>query len=206
MAAIDGDINVMGAMLFGGTSPVMREYMRSEHESFIATAGPTVSQLVMNKVNSVFEAFNSNAAVQRVQNALANVKAVMMPDAIYRFTEMAQLQTAQPLMQSYIMANPVVRAAYHAQLCDGYSDTYIDDRPGIIGMGHQPYEHVMSGVVVGDDKGNYTATHYARAWESEENQVLDIYQRSALLSTWRSLERAFEEQERDPTSPWDTSL
>ena len=206
MSVIDGDVNVMGAMLFGSPSPAMREHLREQHANFIATASPSVSQFVINKVNNVFEAFNSNAAVQRVQNALSNVKAVMMPDAIYRFTELSQLQTAQPMMQAYIMANPVVREAYHAQLCDGYSDTYVDDRPGIIGFGHQPYEHVMSGVVVGDDKGNYTATHYARAWASEDQQVIDVHQRSALLSTWRSLERAFEEQGRDPTSPWDTSL
>lgn len=206
MASIVGDVNVMTSLLFGGTSSGMQDVIRREHEQFSLNLNPAWSPTMVQRTNFMYDAFNGHQAMQQVQNALNQVNSATMADVVYQFRTIEQFQTAQPLMQEYIMANPVIRKAYHAQQCDGYSDTYVDPAPGVIGFGHRQYEEVMEGVVIldEDDKSHYA--NYSDAWISETAYALSIEKKAALLNSFSVLERLFAEGDRDPVSPWGSAL
>lgn len=206
MSSISGDVNVINTLLFGGPSPAMREQIHQEHQAFVQNAPPTLSARIIERTHQMYQAFNGSAAMQMVSNALSNVKAAVAPDIIYTFRTTEQLQSAQPTMQSYIMANRVVRQAYHRHEVDGYSDTYTDLAPGVIGQGHQPYEHVMDGVIEMNEDGTGSYTNFVNARNEDGVPLLSVYEKAAVLNTWKLLERAFEEGDRDPTSPWNDPL
>ena len=205
--AILGDVNVMTSMLFGSPSSAIRDMMRRDHEDFMARAPKGWGDRFVQRSNQLFESFNGAAAMQLVQNALSHVKSAALPDMVYEFRSISQFQTAQRVMQEYIMANPLVRARYHAQLCDGYSDTYVDPAPGVIGFGHRAYEQVMDGVFELSDKPDESQyTSYSGAWINETAQALDVSQRAAILNSYAVIDKIFADEDRDPTSPWNASL
>lgn len=206
---IRGDVNVMGAVLFGGASQALREHLRRENQELLATATPSWGQRAVERAKFLYESYNGAAAIQMVQTALNQVNSISQPDDIYEFRTIEQFQTAQSKMQNYILANPVVRERYHKGLCDGYSDTHVDERPGVIGLGHPAYEQVMNGIVQFEGEGkdvSATYTNYSGAWLTAESEVLSAHQKAAVLNTWSHLERIFAEEDRDPTSPWNGSL
>ena len=51
------------------------------------------------------------------------------------------------------MAQPDIRSLYHKGHCDGYSDTYVDMEPGLVGEQHYDYRRVMDGVVEETETG-----------------------------------------------------
>lgn len=105
------------------------------------------------------------------------------------------------------MAHEATRRRYHANLCDGYSDTYVDKAPGIIGLGHRAYEQAYDGIVhLSDEKDKSYYESFGGSWVSEDSQALTISQQAALMNTYAMLDKIFLEEDRDPTSPWNASL
>lgn len=202
---INGDVNVIGAMLFGGNSPALREHLRRENEELMLTATPTWGAKAFERAQFLYDAYNGAVAVQKVHNALNNLAAISQPDRIYEFRTIEQFQTAQPMMQNLLMGNPYVRDFYHRGLCDGWSESYKDDAPGRIGFGHKAYEQVMNGIVQFDGE-TATYANYSGAWVSADNEALTAHEKCAMLNSWSHLERLFKEGEADPTSPWGGSL
>lgn len=208
MSVIVGDVNVVDALLFGGPSVTMREQIAQEHQSFIKSIDPSWGTALIQRTRDLFDSYNGAGVMQMVQNALNHVVAVSRPDAIFEFSKIEEFQTAQPVMQAYLMANPVARDMYHRNLCDGYSDTYVDPKPGVIGFGHDHYEHVMNGIVVlpKEKDGDVTWTNYSSAWATETSEMLNITKKAAMHNSWNALERLFAEGDRDPLSPWNAGL
>lgn len=205
---ITDSVNVIDALLFGGTTQQTREAIAQEHQAFIQTVDPVWGSALISRTQELFHKYSGAHVVEMVQTALNNISSISRPDVVAQLTTIDQLQTALPLMQSYIMANPVIRQAYHRSLCDGYSDTYVDPSPGIVGFGHEAYEHAMNGIIVvpQEKDADVQYANYARAWETETSEILNLAQKASIQNTWRALERIFEEGDRDPVSPWNASL
>lgn len=116
------------------------------------------------------------------------VKSLSHSNAIVPLRTVEELQSARPAMQRYIMANPNLRALYHKQLCDGYSDTYRDLEPTKIGEDHYEYRRVMNGIVqdaIDPESGEKTwmATYYFDDLH-EGDRELDAEEQFDILDAW----------------------
>lgn len=206
MRTIVGDPDMVGALFFGNTVQQDRQFLQSQERSWIAQGVSGFVSAFTQKAEQIAQAFTSNAAEQLISNAMNNVRGLFMPDVIYSFRDARDMQIAKPRMQEYIMAQPDVRELYHKRLCDGYSDTYVDPAPGVIGVGHEAYEHVMSGVVQFNDEG-FQITHHSRAWADEDARHLSDIQQAGILYMYQEMKKIIESgSDIDITNKWGGSL
>lgn len=112
------------------------------------------------------------------------------------------MQTAMPVMQHYLMANPVVRQQYHNGILDGYSETYVDHFPDRIGQNHLVYRQVMNGAVVMDEDKAFIRNYY----EADEVEKLGISDRITIRMSWEAMNRELDKRDEDPTSIYCASL
>lgn len=204
---ITGDDSVVDALLFGVPSAANQGFIRNEINRFANSAVGEFGTMMAGKMRNLYESFHSSAAMNMMQAALNQARALVMPDTIYRFNRIEDFQIAQPQMQTYIMANPIARALYHAQQCDGYSDSYVDQYPGKIGANHVHYQQVTNGQVAEEGPEGITWTNYSGAFDAASGElVLRDAQQHAVRASWRELERLIAMGEYDPTSPWNTRL
>lgn len=103
------------------------------------------------------------------------------------------------------MAEPTVRALYHEQQCDGYSDTYVDAEPGRRGVDHSDYRRVMDGIVEMDEDGGWSSTEYLDELPENEKEFL-FEEQFDLLRSWHTMAAAVMAKKDDPTSPWNAEL
>lgn len=144
--------------------------------------------------------YNSELA-QRARNAVRMATGYTMdPNAILYYNDLEQMRAATPVMQDYLMANPVVRDMYQNQRCDGWSETYVDSFKGDIGENHYPYRRVMDGIVdIDSEDGTWKAVNYYDELMEQERD-LDFFEKVRILDTWEVM-NLFVDQKKDPTDP-----
>lgn len=188
------------------------------HQGTMAFLGNQVSNLVNNwgqgftsaaqgyvqTAQRMYDAVYSEDAMRLTRAALRKAKHIFQRDEIRQLNTISEIQNAPAKMQRWIMANPVVRQAYHDQRIDGYSGTYKDAYPGLVGRQHPDYMQVVTGFVMeeGDDlrittsfddppDGDVRLTHEAR---------------NDILNTWDLIQAAVEAGKKDPTSGFDNNM
>ncbi len=112
------------------------------------------------------------------------------------------MQAATPVMQHFLMANPVIRREYHAGILDGYSDSYVDSFPDRCGVNHPVYRQVMNGAIVHEDDKVLIRNFY----ESDGAEKLSISDRVMVRLSWEAMNRELDKRDEDPTSIWCASL
>lgn len=147
---------------------------------------------------------NSDAA--RLAKAATRAMASIWQDQEIRYLcTMGELQHAGFNMQRWIMAEPTLRTLYHKQGCDGYSDTYVDQEPGLVGEDHYDYRRVMNGIMVEDEVEGWKAT----TWLDdllEDDRELEIVEQVDIMSTWEQVLIKLAKKREDPTSKWAANL
>jgi hypothetical protein len=108
-------------------------------------------------------------------------------------------------MQRVVMANPVVRQMYTQQRVEGYEGSYIDAYPGTIRDNHYDYQRVMNGLVVFNEKDDWSATTYFEELEENDNE-LNLFEQTDVVDSWKHLEALLKQGKDDPTSRWNSSL
>ncbi len=206
MSVITGDSSVVDALLFGLPTQATSEFVQREFDRFANSAIGDFGKQLVTQARSLYERFTNSSVVSMMQAALNQTRAIAMPDTIYRFDRMEDFQIAQPMMQTFIMANPVVRQLYHEQRCDGYSDSYVDQHPGKIGENHVHWQMVNNGRVVDEGDNGISWTNYSGAFNDNGGLHLHSIQAHTILATWRGLEELIAKGEFDPTSPWNGKL
>lgn len=156
-------------------------------------------------MQSVFDSINSSEAMHRARLAMKKTANIFKPDIVYNLFLIEDIQSAQPVMQRWIMANPAIRQLYHDQGCDGYSDSYVDMHPGMIGEDHYDYRRVMNGIIIDDPEHDWRCTHYLDELY-EGDRELDFDEQLDILSTWECVEAYLKAGRYDPTSPFGNSL
>ena len=109
-----------------------------------------------------------------------------------------QIQTASPMMQRWIMANPVVRERYLGQTLEGYAESYVNMQGNSVGVDQYDYRMVTNGLVHTPDDEDYHFTNYFEDVEGEN--PLSMMDRIDILSTWDRVNYFLEEGDEDPTS------
>lgn len=198
-----GGIRGFEAAVYGDQHQANLNYFQNQLSN-IGNSLTEMGQRFFEGARTLYEEFNSDRALRLARAAIRQVRGTYIADIIQPFTEIGEFQAAPPTMQRWIMANPVVREAYHAQRCDGYSDTYVDMYPKDIGRSHYDYRRVMDGMVVEDGDDYYVDYFPDELVDGDKD--LDLIQKSHILSTWKMVEMYMNANGEDPTSVWNSSL
>lgn len=127
-------------------------------------------RLYAQHANKVFEQVAGWDAVRATRKAAAAVTGYVQSNAILALTTLEEIQTANPRMQRWMMADIQTRTLYQAGRIDGYSETYIDIQPGVLGRDHYDYTLATHTVV---------QTH-----ETEETLKYEVTQIQRELASW----------------------
>lgn len=85
-----------------------------------------VGQLMYSQAQAIFNQYDGHEIIELTRDSMRTVAGIGGADVVYMMTDLSQMQQAQPTMQMYIMANPVIAQLYQQQRCDGYSHSYVD--------------------------------------------------------------------------------
>jgi len=151
----------------------------------------TAAQGFLNKAMDTYKYLTDGSLTRAARKLSQEFGGLLHPNTIVALEDLHMLQSAKPIMQQYIMAQPDLRAIYHRQLCDGYSETYVDDEPGKIGDDHYYFRRVTHGLIqdVKDDpdKTWRIVEYFDDLKEGDRELTVDermmIYER-----TWRAVE------------------
>lgn len=162
------------------------------------------SQRFYSNVGEMFERLNGSEAMRRARMVKEKITGIFIPDDIRYLNSIEKIQQAQPYMQRFIMAEPTIRRMYHNQQVDGYSHSYIDAEPLLIGKDHIDYRFVMDGVVNTDEEGEHYYTFYDP--ENDIHRTLILDEQNDILNTWEMINISLEVNEYDPTSSFGDKL
>lgn len=152
--------------------------------------------------------------ITRLASAAANmVGSIWTSDNIRTLTTIAQFQTAKFKMQRWVMANPTVRELYHDGQLDGYSKTYKDFEPGLVGNDHYDYRRVTEfNYFPQPGEFNEDGTPYVAAvsWDEDiydpDNDVLTEAEKMDVYNSWNNINDLLDFGDSDPTSIYNASL
>lgn len=135
-------------MAFSGEPhPSTVQYLRNQVESLGQFVG-TASAAWIDRVQDSYNRFSSDDALRHARAAMRKVSSYFQADNIRELTTLGQVQNAPVMMQRFLMAVPEIRQMYMDQRIDGYSSSYVDMQPGMIGEDHYDYRRVMQGRVI----------------------------------------------------------
>jgi hypothetical protein len=204
---ISGDDTSFRAIAYGyekhpGTLSFIESTMNNV--SNVLTAG---GQTFLSNARTIYDNLNGSYAMQLARAAINKVGNMFTRTDIHEIREIDRMQNANLIMQRYIMANPEVRGMFQSQLCNGYSDTYVDMEPGKIGENHYDYRRVMNGIVKEDkaDDGEYMSSYYLDELAEGDRELMHDEQVS-IMKTWEEISYLMKHGKSDPTDPLNGSL
>lgn len=195
---------VMGKSIFGTVSQSTVNYLQDQIHS-LATAGTEFGRAIYEKSMAVFNAVNSDAANDIAEAVISQVDAMLGLDIIESLTTVTQLQNAKPIMQGYLMCHPVIRQAWYDGKIEGYSDTYVDLQPGVIGHEHDQYRFVMNGVNVPHETQSHQRSIYFDR-DNDRDTMLSIRKLSNIFDSQEAALMAIEAGEEDFSSTYGASM
>lgn len=141
------DIQTVNEVMYGSRSDILLNDLRSNLSNYDQSILTDLGRRYEVSVKENFEAVSGWRIVNATRKAVAGVQGFDAPDVITpMYTDEAFLKTPV-LMQRFIMADPVIRELYHKKRIDGWSDTYVDNYPKVIGPDHLDYRIVKHGIV-----------------------------------------------------------
>lgn len=182
--------------LFGRTAPSTQQFIQNTVANYCQSLGQNMSGIAEN-VMQRFKDFNSISLTTRIENIRSRMNTLWESDCIKRLITLQQLQQSPETMQRWIMAHPTIRASWNREGCSGFNGNYRDIRPGGVKETHYDYRRVMNGVV--EENGSYT--NY-REPILNINDLLNIFEKNAILQTWKSIDGILEKSNSDITDPW----
>lgn len=196
--------SLFGKGLFGTLSQNTVNYLQGQIDS-LANTGGEYGQKIYERSMAVFNAINSDVVVMAAEAVLSQAESMMGLNVIEPLLTVQQLQGAQPLMQNWIMTDPTIRQAWYDGKLEGYSDTYEDPEPNLVGHEQAAYRLLMNGVLVPHEEASYQySTYFDR--ENDKDRMLTIRQLAAIVDSQEAARNAFEDGELDPTSQYGASL
>ncbi len=191
-----------------------QSYIQQKIEQVSTQLGSVVSDFstkFMERARSLYEQAHNSQAVLAAKAAIRATKGLFHPNAIIQLDSLDELRSAQPVMQRYLMANPIVRELYLEQRIDGYSDTYVNVHGKNIGENHYDYRRVMDGVVVdhelremltgkpvSEDEPEWTCTTYFEDLLPDDRELTAMEQ-TDMINNYR-LQAIAIQQLKDPTN------
>ena len=210
----NGSPMTFSMMLYPDQNPRNQTYIEERMQQVSQQLGSVVSDFgtkFMERARNLYEQAYNSQAVLAAKAAIRATKGLFHPNAIVQLDTLDELRSAQPVMQRYLMANPLVRNLYLEQRIDGYSDTYTNVHGKVVGHDHYDYRRVMDGVVVDHemqsmltgkpvdiDAPEWTATTYFEDLLQDDRELTAMEQ-TDMLNNYR-LQAITIQQLKDPTN------
>lgn len=186
MQVITGGARTFSALAYQNQHPENQNYFAQKLQNFTQTFGDAVGSVAggfMSNATDLFDKFYGSEAVRLAKAAVRKVKSIWERDDIRELFGIGEIQQAKPIMQRWIMAEPTYRQMFHDQRCDGFSNSYVDMEPGVVGEAHYDYRRVMDGLLVDDEEEGWSMTHYIE--DLREGDVdLELDEQLTILSVW----------------------
>lgn len=167
----------------------------------------SIGQMLYSQAQTLYNQYDGHEIMEVARHTLREIAGVAGQDVIYMMNDLEQMQNAQPVMQMYIMANPVIANLYATQRCDGYSGSYVNHYEHFDVYDNPYYISAVNGVMMPPD-----ARHDPDVEWCCDNYVLD--ENSGQLNTQEQFDvintyMAIEQQVKwgnDPTDILDNQL
>ena len=169
--------------VYGTRSDALLNDLRSGLSNYDHSILTDLGRKYNTDVQDNFEAVSGWKIVSSTRRALAAVNAFNSPSAILPLLTDEQFRQANQTMQRFVMADEVVRHLHQKKRIDGWSDTYQDLQPKVIGHDHYDHRVALNGIVeqkVDEDKNvTYQVTEFRgerKPWDVEfsTNELLDV--------------------------------
>lgn len=183
------------------------DYFNSQYQNIVNTASSVnnaalagVYQLAANSYQHIMQ----TRPWEMAEAVVRQTAHIFDENVIKQLSTLECFQTAKPVMQRWLMANPTVRQMYLDGRVEGYYESYIDAQPGLMGVNHYDYRRATNGMIQQTDEG-WSATTW---WEqlAEGDVELTFFQKSDIASSWAAMLGLIETQEYDPTSMFNSRL
>lgn len=200
---IIGGSDVFNLLAYGRKNPATVAYLEQQVQApsqYLTEMG----QRFFADSQQIFDRLHSAEALRAAEAAVSKVRAIWQPDSIRPLTELYGLQNAPLVMQRWIMANPLVRQAYHQQRLDGFADTYVDMHPDSLGRDHYDWRRVHDGLLVETPENphyDWEMSHFVSDELLEGDEELSLEKKVDILTTWDFVEAYYRQGKDDPTSP-----
>lgn len=202
-----GDPSLFNRMLFPEATPETQQWIYEQFHRDTSMLSDLGRRFIEGAGN-LYKQLNDPSLMRKARNMARNIKGIMHPNMMTYLDTVSEVQSAKPVMQRYIMAMPEIRKLYHKQLCDGYSESYVDHEPDLIGEDHYDYRRVMNGIVqeYRDADGNdcWKAVMYPDDL-AEGDRELDIDEKFMVLKSWDLVKLALGKK-KDPTDVFNGDL
>lgn len=183
-----------------------RQYIESQFNQLRPTIMESGRKFI-EEARGLYERFYDNTVERAAKAAVRIATGLLHPNSIQRFSTLEDIQSAAPLMQRYIMADPFIRQKYNDQLCSGFAGSYVDTDPNVSGPEHYDWRRVNSGVVRFEGTGEnerFVATIYSEDLR-EGDRELTAFEKFDVLDT-QELAVLFAKQGKDPTCQFGSSM
>jgi hypothetical protein len=193
-----GGADAFNALVYGESHPNTVNFLQNQFDN-VATMLTSAGNTFMNRGREAFNHFNSSAAIEFARNATKAVMGAFETPHIRELKTLEDFTRAAPLMQRWVMANPVVREKYFMQRLDGYSDTYVDIHAGKIKEDHYDYRRVMDGILTFSDNGDWKITQYSEELLDGDRDLL-FGEQTDIIKGWSAMDYLLQLAKDDPTS------
>ena len=104
------------------------------------------TQEFFTRARNLYEQAINSEVANSARASLRRVAQFMHPNSVIPIDDLPGLQAASPVMQRYLLADPIVRPYLFDQRIDGYSDTYQNIHGRVCGEQHYDYRRVANGI------------------------------------------------------------
>jgi len=201
---VQGGSAVFDSLAYGDQHPATQEFLQNQCNTsshVLTEAGARF----MSGVTDLYNRVSGDGAIRIAKAAARSVQSIWNSDIIVELTTIGRLQHARPVMQRWIMAEPTVRNLYHQQRVDGYSGSYVDVNPGLVGEDHYDYRRATDGLVTEREDGIWQAECYFDELLPDDTDLI-LDEQIEIQSTWAALVDSLRAGKEDPTSVWNADL
>lgn len=146
---------------------------------------------------AMMEEATSESSLMRTEALARKFRHMWDTDDVKIVNDLGGLQQAQPAMQRWLMADPVMRKLNDQNLIDGYADTYKDWEPGKSGEDQYDFRRATDGIYMdGEDEG-CTTFHELHVNEEDE---LTFQQQTDIQCSWLTQRTLIKRRREDTTS------
>lgn len=187
----------LSTFLYGDNSNMVTNYLHNQIAN-MPKAFNEYGERMWNTLRRSYDYVTDRTNRMRIQSELSNNNLQVTGNHFTTYYDLQQLKQANPVMQRWIMAHPVVKGYYDNQDLDGYSDTYTNFSGK--GAGHEDYNYrrVMDGVVQFNEDHMRIDHYYEDLLPGDEELEWD--QRLHILQTWDTMDFILSRSKVDFTS------
>lgn len=167
----------------------------------------SMGQAMFAQAQNLFQQYDGHEIMEQARVVLREVAGTSGADVIYFMSELHQLQSAQSVMQNYIMANPIIANMYLQQRCDGYSGSYYNHYEGLSIYENPFYISATNGILMKPDERSDPETELvAYTYFVDENEYRpSTEEQFDIMNTYMVVEQQVK-WGNDPTDILDNQL